>query len=176
MGNCYCRPVNCGQVLKYYHALVKEAEELFEKSENLVDKQAVGSIINALKTIKYSLDLAAKGIKLEIKASEMLEKSGCDCYCNSKSPQCEALLAEMTEEFKLEETLVIEAMEALEAALLALRHSIEARNRGYVLYEKYLNCVHANKPCPPHPAPPCPPHPVPPPRPHCCERPMPHYR
>lgn len=153
--NCCNRP-NCKLVIEKYHKLLKEAEALFEASEELVDREVISSIICAIKALRKSLELAKKGYTLEAHAERYLEESGCDKLCNKDSKHCECLLEEALKEFALEEKNLIRALELLEQSLYAIKDSIEHRRRGYVAFEKYVKCVHHRKPAPnPCHMPPC---------------------
>lgn len=144
--SCNCvKPNNCRMVIEKYHKILKQAECLFQESEELVEQNAIRSIISAIKAIEKSFKIAEEAVELEVKANCFLEKSGCDTYCNKNSERCECLLQKATEEFICEEKAVLRALELLEAALCALKESFEYRERGYKAYEKYVKCVHPKK-------------------------------
>lgn len=162
MNNYYCPPMDCNKVLTRYHNMVKEAQKLYEKSDNIIDKEAISAILHALKALEYAMELNKKADCMVDNANEMLEKSGCASSCNLNNPQCQALYNKAMEQFTIENQALIDTMELLNEALAALKVSVEARNKGQMFLSKYFKCIHQQKPQPPCPPPTCPP-PCPPP-------------
>lgn len=139
---------NCRRVLAKYHKLLKEAECLFEESEELIDKYAIRSIINALKALGKSIKLHKEAVEIEECAKRLLEESDCDRYCNKDSRRCKEKLEKAEKDFFIEQKLVFKTMELLEEALCNLKRSIEFRNRGKKQYKEYVECIHERKPSP----------------------------
>lgn len=136
-------PVNhCDDVINNVHYLFAEAEELYAKSDEVIDKQVLFSIMNSIKALEKAFELGGKGVELEECAIKILDKSGCSNTCNKNSIKCEALAAEAEEKFLIETNYLEHALILLKDALGDVKKSIVARKEGYALNHKYKGCIH----------------------------------
>lgn len=133
---------NCNAILRKYHCLLNEAEKLYKASDNIIDKEVLCSILDAIKGLKKAFELGDKGSDIESYANDMLDRIGCSNTCNKNSNLCLSIAAKADEEFEKETEYLNHALIALETALLDIKNSISARKLGYDFRNQYTVCVH----------------------------------
>lgn len=142
--------INCEKVLEEYHSLIKEAEALFAKADELIYKEAFEYIWNALKALENAMELVGKGIEETEKAEIMLDKSGCSSKCNKNSKKCREIRAEADKLYELEIKKIVTAMRLIEKVIFEIKDAEEYGKKAYQMEEEYKKCVHEpkkEKPC-----------------------------
>lgn len=139
-----CVPTCC-EILEKFHCLINEAEELYEKSDETIDKKVVKSICTAIKCLGKAFDLGGKGEEKENYAYKMLYKSGCGNACNQNSAKCKELYKKSQEQFALESDYLVHALNLLKNAQKDIENSIDARKCGYKFRNEYEECIHCKK-------------------------------
>jgi hypothetical protein len=137
----------CREVLKKFHCLLNEADELYEKSDKIIDTEVLESICIAIKSLEKAFELGGRGEEIENKAYKMLDKSGCGNACNKNSAECKELYDKAEEKFALESEYLTHALNSLKCAQKDVKNSMEARKAGYRLRDQYTECVHGFNKC-----------------------------
>ncbi len=136
---------SCGEVLKEFHCLLNQAEELYEKSDATIDTKVVKSICTAINSLEEAFELGSRGDKKENYAYEILEKSGCSNVYNRDTARCKELYDKAQEQFALESEYLIHALNLLKDAQNGIENSIDVRKIGYRFREQYEECVHCEE-------------------------------
>lgn len=133
---------SCCEILKEFHCLLNEAEELYEKSDETIDTKVVKSICSAIRSLEEAFDLGGRGEEKENNAYKILNKSGCSNDCNKDSTKCKELYNKAQEQFSLESDYLVHALNSLKDAQKDIENSIDVRKIGYNLKNQYEKCVH----------------------------------
>lgn len=139
---CNSNKPDCKEVIKMYHALIKESDALYDAANYIIDKEAAGEICDALKALTKAFKLNQKAEEKQKKANMLLDKTNCDKKCNRKSSKCYEILCTTKELYKKEENHLCKAGDLLKAALEEIEKSIKLRNICDALYKDYKKCVH----------------------------------
>lgn len=139
----YC--CNCNIILNKFHDLLNEAEELYKKSDEVIDSKVAESICTAIESLEKALELGGQGDEIENNAYKMLDKSECSNTCDKNSSECKELDKKAQEMFSLESDYLYHALYLLKNAQKDIQISMDVRKIGYQLRDQYAECVHCNK-------------------------------
>lgn len=143
--NCRNNNTFCNRILERFHCSIKEANALFEKSDQIIDTQVVEAICTAIKCLEEALELGGKGEEIENNAYRLLDKSGCGDSCNWNSCKCKELSNKAQEQFAIESACLLHVLKLLKEAQKDIEKSSCARSLGYKFRNLYHECVHCKK-------------------------------
>ncbi|WMJ86864.1 hypothetical protein [Anaerocolumna sp. MB42-C2] len=140
--SAYC---NCSKILKKFHSLIYEAEELYKKSDAIIDTKVVEAIYIATESLERAFELGGQGEETENNAYKMLDKSECGNTCDKNSTECKELDTKAQEMFSLESDYLTHALNSLKDAQKDIQISMVERKIGYKLRDQYKKCIHSKK-------------------------------
>lgn len=125
------------ELLKKYHKLIEEANELYRMSDCLVDKQVIEGICFALKNLNNA-------IQLNEKADEKIDNANCilDKLCIKIPCKCQKSFDAAMANYAKENEFLADTLCLLEKALENIKKSIKARECANANYCEFVKCVH----------------------------------
>ncbi|MGL5379265.1 hypothetical protein [Clostridium sp.] len=146
--NSYSKPspnVNCEAVIEEYHKVMKEVDEMFKQSDELIYKEAFEYLWNALKALESSMEIVGKALEEQNNANNLIDKSGCYSKCNKNSRRCRELKKESEKIYELEVKKIMSAMRLIEKAIFEIKDAEVYSKKSYMIDDEYKKCVHESK-------------------------------
>lgn len=144
--SCADRPVDCTAVINAYHEEVKEANEMFDKADRLLNDDLIKAVCYSINVLKEILDLDYNANCIMEAADKALKASGCTSGCNYNNSCCRSLNFSAEEYYMIGERSLISALELLKEVACKVNNAIAVDAEGDKLKEKYYACVHASNP------------------------------
>lgn len=136
--------VDCATIQAKYHELLKQAIEIYNQSDKILNEDLLKAICYAISAINQIMTLNGQADAIVDKANALLTDSGCTSGCNMNS--CKGLLQVAEEYYAIEKRNLYAALELLSGASQKVNNAICNEEQGDKYMDQYIACVHGKSP------------------------------